>query len=155
MAYTLPGKKTKAFLEHCKTHFKHGLTYDLDAKRANSRGFRPPAQIMLDRAKGDFIWDLDGNKFIDFQNGWATNPLGNCHPEILEAVRKAHERYGYHWEHPLRFELAEKLALQMLQRCMAKHASPVLRGNACVASMGPLVPRLGRFGTSGGLLEPS
>ena len=37
MAYTLPGKKTKAFLEHCKTHFKHGLTYDLDAKRANSR----------------------------------------------------------------------------------------------------------------------
>ena len=61
MAYTLPGKKTKAFLEHCKTHFKHGLTYDLDAKRANSRGFRPPAQIMLDRAKGDFIWDLDGN----------------------------------------------------------------------------------------------
>ena len=103
MAYTLPGKKTKAFLEHCKTHFKHGLTYDLDAKRANSRGFRPPAQIMLDRAKGDFIWDLDGNKFIDFQNGWATNPLGNCHPEILEAVRKAHERYGYHWEHPLRF----------------------------------------------------
>ena len=110
MAYTLPGKKTKAFLEHCKTHFKHGLTYDLDAKRANSRGFRPPAQIMLDRAKGDFIWDLDGNKFIDFQNGWATNPLGNCHPEILEAVRKAHERYGYHWEHPLRFELAEKLA---------------------------------------------
>ncbi|GIR39230.1 MAG: hypothetical protein CM15mP51_00100 [Porticoccaceae bacterium] len=88
MAYTLPGKKTKAFLEHCKTHFKHGLTYDLDAKRANSRGFRPPAQIMLDRAKGDFIWDLDGNKFIDFQNGWATNPLGNCHPEILEAVRK-------------------------------------------------------------------
>ena len=54
MAYTLPGEKTKAFLEHCKTHFKHGLTYDLDAKRANSRGFRPPAQIMLDRAKGDF-----------------------------------------------------------------------------------------------------
>ena len=65
---------------------------------------------MLDRAKGDHIWDLDGNKFIDFQNGWATNPLGNCHPEILEAVRLANERYGYHWEHPLRFELAEKLA---------------------------------------------
>ena len=110
MAYDLPGKKTKAFLHSCKSYFKHGLTYELDAKRSNSRGFKPPAQIMLDRAKGDHIWDLDGNKFIDFQNGWATNPLGNCHPEILEAVRLANERYGYHWEHPLRFELAEKLA---------------------------------------------
>ena len=110
MAYDLPGKKTKAFLNACKSHFKHGLTYELDAKRSNSRGFKAPAQIMLDRAKGDYIWDLDGNKFIDFQNGWATNPLGNCHPEILEAVRLANERYGYHWEHPLRFELAEKLA---------------------------------------------
>ena len=110
MAYDLPGKKTKAFLNSCKSYFKHGLTYELDAKRSNSRGFKPPAQIMLDRAKGDHIWDLDGNKFIDFQNGWATNPLGNCHPEILEAVRLANERYGYHWEHPLRFELAEKLA---------------------------------------------
>ena len=110
MAYDLPGKKTKAFLHSCKSYFKHGLTYELDAKRSNSRGFKPPAQIMLDRAKGDHLWDLDGNKFIDFQNGWATNPLGNCHPEILEAVRLANERYGYHWEHPLRFELAEKLA---------------------------------------------
>ena len=110
MAYDLPGKKTKAFLHSCKSYFKHGLTYELDAKRSNSRGFKPPAQIMLDRAKGDHIWDLDGNKFIDFQNGWATNPLGNCHPEILEAVRLANKRYGYHWEHPLRFELAEKLA---------------------------------------------
>ncbi len=110
MAYDLPGKKTKAFLHSCKSYFKHGLTYELDAKRSNSRGFKTPAQIMLDRAKGDHIWDLDGNKFIDFQNGWATNPLGNCHPEILEAVRLANERYGYHWEHPLRFELAEKLA---------------------------------------------
>ena len=110
MTYDLPGKKTKAFLHSCKSYFKHGLTYELDAKRSNSRGFKPPAQIMLDRAKGDYIWDLDGNKFIDFQNGWATNPLGNCHPEILEAVRLANERYGYHWEHPLRFELAEKLA---------------------------------------------
>ena len=90
MAYTLPGKKTKAFLEHCKTHFKHGLTYDLDAKRSNSRGFRPPAQIILDRAKGDFIWDLDGNKFLDFSgNGVGACSLGHANKKIDNAVLKA------------------------------------------------------------------
>jgi 4-aminobutyrate aminotransferase-like enzyme len=65
---------------------------------------------VLDKAQGDFVWDLDGKRYIDFQNGWATNPLGNCHPEIIEAVEAANRRYGFHYDHPLRYELAEMLA---------------------------------------------
>ena len=110
MAYDLPGPKTAARIASGKPLFRHGLTYDAAAKKAAARGFIPPAQIVLGRAEGDYVWDLDGNRYIDFQNGWATNALGNCHPEILSAVHDAHQRYGYHWEHPLRFELAEKLA---------------------------------------------
>jgi len=110
MAYTLPGPKTAARLASGKKLFRYGLTYDAAAEQSAGKGFIPPAQIILDRAQGDYVWDLDGNSYIDFQNGWATNPLGNCHPEVLEAVHDAHQRYGYHWEHPLRFELAEKLA---------------------------------------------
>ena len=110
MAYILPGPKTSERLHAGKTLFRHGLNYDEDAVASAARGFIPPAQIILDRAEGDYVWDLDGNRYIDFQNGWATNPLGNCHPEVLQSVQDAHQRYGYHWEHPLRFELAEKLA---------------------------------------------
>ena len=90
--------------------FRNGLRYKTLSQQAEQKGFVAPAQIIVGKAEGDYIWDLDGNQFIDFQNGWATNPLGNCHPEIIEAVHSAHERWGYHWEHPLRFELAEKLA---------------------------------------------
>ena len=86
------------------------MTYDAAAEQSAGKGFIPPAQIILGKTKGDYVWDLDGNRFTDFQNGWATNPLGNCHSEVLEAVHDAHQRYGYHWEHPLRFELAEQLA---------------------------------------------
>ena len=63
-----------------------GLRFDAEMERAGQRGFRSVRQIVIDKAEGDFVWDLDGNRYIDFQNGWATNPLGNCHPEILEAV---------------------------------------------------------------------
>ena len=90
--------------------FRNGLRYKALSQQAKQKGFVAPAQIIVGKAEGDYIWDLDGNQFIDFQNGWATNPLGNCHPEIIEAVHSAHKRWGYHWEHPLRFELAEKLA---------------------------------------------
>jgi 4-aminobutyrate aminotransferase-like enzyme len=82
-------------------------------ERAGRRGFRPVRQIVIDKAQGDFVWDLDGKRYIDFQNGWATNPLGNCHPEILEVVEAANRRYGFHYDHPLRYELAEMLAQVM------------------------------------------
>jgi 4-aminobutyrate aminotransferase-like enzyme len=110
MTFSLPGKKTKQCLETGQRVFRNGLRYKALSQQAKQKGFVAPAQILVGKAEGDYIWDLDGNQFIDFQNGWATNPLGNCHPEIIEAVHLAHKRWGYHWEHPLRFELAEKLA---------------------------------------------
>ena len=113
MSYELPGPKTTAVLERGVKLFRNGLRYEEECKKAAQRGYRNPRQIVIDRAHGDYIWDMDGNKFIDFQNGWATNPLGNTHPEVIEAVHNAQKRYGFHWDHPLRYELAEKLATIM------------------------------------------
>jgi 4-aminobutyrate aminotransferase/(S)-3-amino-2-methylpropionate transaminase len=73
MAYNLPGPKTAARLASGKKLFRHGLTYDAAAEESGSKGFIPPAQIILGKTKGDYVWDLDDNRFIDFQNGWATN----------------------------------------------------------------------------------
>jgi 4-aminobutyrate aminotransferase-like enzyme len=105
-----PGPKTRAALERGIPLFKNGLRFEAEMERAGRRGFRPVRQIVIDRAEGDFVWDLDGNRYIDFQNGWATNPLGNCHPEVIAAVEAANRRYGFHYDHPLRYELAEMLA---------------------------------------------
>ena len=110
MKNQLPGDSTKSLLQSGQRLFRNGLRYESLAKLAQAKGFEAPLQLIVGRAEGDFVWDLEGRRYIDFQNGWATNPLGNCHPEIIEAVHAAHRRYGYHWEHPLRFELAEKLA---------------------------------------------
>ena len=107
---SFPGPKTLAALERGVPLFKNGLRFDSEMERAGRRGFRSVRQIVVDRAEGDFVWDLDGNRYIDFQNGWATNPLGNCHPEILEAVENANRRFGFHYDHPLRYDLAEMLA---------------------------------------------
>jgi 4-aminobutyrate aminotransferase-like enzyme len=105
-----PGPKTLAALERGIPLFQNGLRFEAEMERAGKRGFRSVRQIVLDKAAGDFVWDLDGNRYIDFQNGWATNPLGNCHPEILEVVDAANRRYGFHYDHPLRYQLAEMLA---------------------------------------------
>ena len=110
MSVKLPGPKTLEMLERGIPLFRNGLRYSEECQKAARRGYRAVQQIVVDRAEGDFIWDLDGHRYIDFQNGWATNPLGNAHPEIIEAVHQAHKRYGFHFDHPLRYDLAEALA---------------------------------------------
>ena len=87
MTEKFPGPKTQAALERGIPVFKNGLRFDAEMERAGRRGFRPVRQIVIDKAQGDFVWDLDGNRYIDFQNGWATNPLGNCPADITSNAR--------------------------------------------------------------------
>tara|TARA_A100001015_G_C15042788_1_gene740981 strand:- start:2038 stop:3453 length:1416 start_codon:yes stop_codon:yes gene_type:complete len=135
VTYDLPGPLTKTRLESGQDFFRHGSRYRESAQKSLARGFKAPAQIIIDKAQGDFVWDLDGNRYIDLQNGWATNPLGNCHPEVVEAVHKAHIRYGYHWEHPLRFELAEQLAEIMPGRHLPRFSFEVSGTEAVEAAI--------------------
>lgn len=41
------------------------------------------------RAKGDRIWDVDGNEYIDYIGSWGPMILGHAHPVVLEAVEQA------------------------------------------------------------------
>lgn len=46
------------------------------------------------RQEGSLIEDVDGNRFIDFGSGWATNNVGSCNPEIVAAVSEAMRESG-------------------------------------------------------------
>ncbi|MFO7546050.1 MAG: 4-aminobutyrate--2-oxoglutarate transaminase [Trueperaceae bacterium] len=39
------------------------------------------------RAKGAYVWDADGRKYLDFSVGIAVMNVGHSHPKVLEAVR--------------------------------------------------------------------
>ncbi|ABM01809.1 aminotransferase [Shewanella amazonensis SB2B] len=120
MNYKLPGPKSKAMLERGIPLFRNGLRYEEECKKAARRGYRGASQVVVGRAQGSFVWDLDDNQYIDFQNGWASNPFGNAHPEIVEAVHWAHTRYGFHYDTPHRYELAEKLVQIMPNRALTR-----------------------------------
>jgi len=120
MAYQLPGKKTEAILKGSLTNVANGHHYQKKIIESKAKGFTRPAQIMIERASGDFLWDVDGNQYIDFQNGWATNPLGNTHQEIIDVVHKSHQTIGFHWEHPYRGELASRIAALTPQQALPR-----------------------------------
>ncbi len=115
--------------------FRNGMRFAEEMEKANRRGLRSANQIVIDRAEGDFVWDMDGKRYIDFQNGWATNPLGNAHPEIIDAVDAAHRRFGFHYDHPLRYDLAEKLADIMPGKALPRFSYEVSGTEAAEAAV--------------------
>ena len=40
-----------------------------------------------ERGQGAYVWDRDGRKYLDFAGGVAVNPLGHCHPEVVQAIK--------------------------------------------------------------------
>lgn len=47
------------------------------------------APRFIDHADGCYIYDVDGNKYIDYVCSWGPGILGHAHPEVIEAVIKA------------------------------------------------------------------
>ncbi len=75
--------------------------------------------IIVDRAQGAQVWDVDGNSYCDFICSWGALILGHAHPEIAAALAEQAARgtsYGMTTE--LEIELAEMLqkALPSMER---------------------------------------
>ncbi len=47
--------------------------------------------VFISRAKGAWIYDEDGNKYIDYVGSWGPLILGHAHGEVIKAVKKASE----------------------------------------------------------------
>ena len=45
--------------------------------------------IFIDRGEGPYIWDVDGNRYVDWVSSWGPLILGHAHPLVVEAVRQA------------------------------------------------------------------
>jgi len=44
--------------------------------------------VALEKGKGVFLFDFDGNKYLDFVSGIGVNALGHAHPRIVKAIRE-------------------------------------------------------------------
>jgi len=94
----LPGPKARALVE--RDHAVISPSYP--------RGY----PFVMDHGKGSEVWDVDGNRFLDFAAGIAVTSTGHSHPRVVKAIQAQAEKfihissdyYHHHW-----IELAEKL----------------------------------------------
>jgi 4-aminobutyrate aminotransferase/(S)-3-amino-2-methylpropionate transaminase len=72
------------------------------------------APFVVARGQGALVWDLDGNRFIDFTGGWGCLAVGYSHPRIVAAVKDQAEKF-LHTDftaimYPQFIELAQRLS---------------------------------------------
>jgi acetylornithine aminotransferase len=77
--------------------------------------FGPPQRVLV-RGEGPYVWDVDGNRYLDLLGGIAVNALGHAHPAILDAVTTQLSTLGHvsnFFTSTPQIELAERL-LQLI-----------------------------------------
>ena len=47
-----------------------------------------PLPVVLSRAKGVWVWDVDGKKYLDMMSAYSAVSHGHSHPELLKVLHK-------------------------------------------------------------------
>jgi glutamate-1-semialdehyde 2,1-aminomutase len=71
-----------------------------DAKEVIPGGVNSPVRafksvgltpVFVERGEGSTVFDIDGNRFIDYIGSWGPLIMGHAHPEVVEAIKRTAE----------------------------------------------------------------
>jgi 4-aminobutyrate aminotransferase len=94
----LPGQKARALIK------RDSSVISPSYPRGNS--------FVMDHGKGTEVWDVDGNRFLDFMGGIAVVSTGHAHPKVVKAIQQQAEKFIHissDFYHEKWIELGEKL----------------------------------------------
>jgi 4-aminobutyrate aminotransferase len=94
----LPGPKAKAMIER--------------DQKVISPSYPRSYPFVMDHGKGSEVWDVDGNRFLDFMGGIAVVSTGYSHPKVVKAIQEQAEKFIHissDFYHENWIKLAEKL----------------------------------------------
>jgi 4-aminobutyrate aminotransferase len=75
----LPGPKARALLERDRV--------------VASPSYPRDYPFVMSHGRGTEVWDVDGNRFLDFAAGIAVCATGHAHPEVVHAVKSAADKF--------------------------------------------------------------
>lgn len=74
-----PGPKAKALIEK--------------DDRVTSPSYIKEYPLVIDRGEGSFVYDVDGNKYLDLMAGIAVTSTGYNHPKVVNAIKSAADKF--------------------------------------------------------------
>jgi len=95
-----PGPKAQAYIER-----DHKVT---------SPSYIKEYPLVVERGEGVWLYDVDGNRYLDWMAGIAVAATGHAHPEVVKAIHQSSEKFlhicGTDFYYETMVKLCEKLA---------------------------------------------
>jgi len=77
-------ERSDALFTQARQRIPGGVNSPVRAFRAVGRN-----PVFMQRAAGAYLWDVDGNRYIDYIGSWGPMILGHAHPRVIEAITRA------------------------------------------------------------------
>lgn len=99
----LQGEQTKRWFERASHVMPYGIS-------SNFRYWGDQDTLVVQRSKGAYLWDMDGNRYLDYRLGFGPVILGHADERVNQAVAQAiQEGILFAWTTPAEVELAERI----------------------------------------------
>jgi len=100
---SLQGPKTKEVFQKALKYIPHGVN-------SNFRYWGDDDTVVVSRGEGPYIWDMDGQRYIDYRLGFGPIILGHAEPRVTQRVQQAIEGGNlFAWTTPLEVSVAERI----------------------------------------------
>ena len=98
-------QKSKLLFQQAQQLLPGGVDSPVRAFRAV--GGQP---LFIERGEGPYLYDVDGNRYIDYVLSWGPLITGHAHPKVVQAVQQAALKgMSYGAPSPLEVELAQRV----------------------------------------------
>jgi glutamate-1-semialdehyde 2,1-aminomutase len=95
--------KTRALFEEAKQFIPYGVN-------SNFRYWGDEDTLVITKGEGAYVWDADGNRYIDYRLAFGPVILGHGYPPVVERVAEAiHDGTLFAWTTPLEIQVAERI----------------------------------------------
>ncbi|KIL47258.1 glutamate-1-semialdehyde 2,1-aminomutase [Jeotgalibacillus soli] len=101
--------------EEAQKHIVGGVNSPSRSYKAVGGG----SPVAMERAKGAYFWDIDGNQYIDYLAAYGPIITGHAHPHITKAIQHAAESgilYGTPTKHEVTFAKMLKEAMPAMEK---------------------------------------
>ncbi len=101
-----------------------------------------PLDVVLTRGKGIWVWDVDGNKYLDFLSSYSAVNQGHCHPKIAAAMKEQADKLTL----TSRAFRNDQLGLFYKELCELTHSHTVLPMNSGAEAVESCIKAVRKWG---------
>ena len=101
-----------------------------------------PLDVVLTRGRGIWVWDVEGNKYMDFLASYSAVNQGHCHPRIAEVMKQQADRLTL----TSRAFRNDQLGLLYKELCELTHSHMVLPMNSGAEAVESVIKAVRKWG---------